>query len=223
MQLIRQLEKRLNYTFKNHDLLEEALTHKSYHKPYNNERLEFLGDAVLDIVVGEFLFLKFRNKKEGVLSKMRASLVNEESFCRLANALNLGDCLYMSESENNNGGRSKPSILSNAFEALMAVIYLESGLDCVKSVFYPLMESNFDINETLLKDYKSSLQELTQEIFGVTPTYSLISESGPDHNKTFTMQVFINDKAYATASGNSKKNAQQEAARITLEKLDSKS
>lgn len=219
MQQIKKLEKKLNYTFKNTELLNEALTHKSYHKPYNNERLEFLGDAVLDIVVGEFLFLKFRNKKEGVLSKMRASLVNEESFCRLANVLNLGDYLYMSDSENNNGGRAKPSILSNAFEALMAVIYLESGLDSVKSVFYPLMEGNFDINETILKDYKSSLQELTQELFGVTPTYELVSQDGPDHNKIFTMQVFINNKPYASASGNSKKNAQQEAARITLKKL----
>ncbi|WP_181882319.1 ribonuclease III [Helicobacter didelphidarum] len=219
-QHIKFLEEDLNYIFKDRELLTEALTHKSFKKPYNNERLEFLGDAVLDIVVAEFLFMKFKNKKEGSLSKMRASLVNEVSFCKLANAIKLGNYLNLSVSEENNGGRLKPSILSNALEAVMAVIYLESGLLEVKKVFYPLMENEFHINEdSLLQDYKSALQEYTQEVFACIPTYELISQEGPDHNKYFVMQVKIQDKFYATAKGNSKKNAQQEAAKLTLKIL----
>lgn len=214
------LEKTLNYRFKNHSLLTEALTHKSYKKPYNNERLEFLGDAVLDVIVAEFLFMKFQKKQEGVLSKMRASLVNENSFCKLAQSIQLGDYLNLSISESNNGGRLKPSILSDAFEAIMAVIYLESGLEEVKRVFYPIMENAFSIGEdTLLQDYKSALQEYTQEVFGCIPIYDLIAQEGLDHNKHFTMQVRIQDITYASAKGNSKKKAQQEAARLTLELL----
>jgi len=129
-----QLEERLSYTFKNKQLIIEALTHKSYKKPYNNERLEFLGDAVLDLIVGEFLFEKFSDSDEGVLSKIRASLVNESGFTQLAKSINLGDYIYISIAEENNDGRSKPSLLSNAFEAVIGAIYLETGLDKVKDI-----------------------------------------------------------------------------------------
>lgn len=214
------LEKLLNYTFKDKNLLIKALTHKSSKQAFNNERLEFLGDAVLDLIVGEFLFNQFKQKNEGTLSKMRASLVNEEAFCKLARSINLGDYLNLSVSESNSGGRSKPSILSNAFEALMAVIYLESGLEVVKTIFYPLMQKTFHIDEdSLLQDYKSALQEYTQEVFACTPVYDLIHQEGPDHNKYFVMQVKIQDQVYASARGNSKKSAQQEAARLTLKQL----
>ncbi len=217
---IHILEHKLNYIFKDKQQLAEALTHKSFKQPYNNERLEFLGDAVLDLIVAEFLFAEFRQKNEGSLSKMRASLVNENSFCKLAQSINLGDYLNLSVSEVNNGGRFKASLLSNAFEAIMAVIYLESGLDEVKRVFYPIMQREFHIHEELLpKDYKSTLQEYTQEVFGCIPTYEMLAQEGPDHNKTFTMQVKIQDTIYASASGSSKKTAQQEAARLTLEIL----
>jgi len=124
-----QLEKRLNYTFKDKQLIIEALTHKSYKKPYNNERLEFLGDAVLDLIVGEYLFMKFPSSNEGVLSKIRASLVNESGFTLLAKAIDLGDYIYLSPAEENNNGRNKPSLLSNAFEAIIGAVYLEAGLE----------------------------------------------------------------------------------------------
>lgn len=217
---IHILEDNLNYTFKNKKRLEEALTHKSFKQSYNNERLEFLGDAVLDLIVGEYLFKKFTHKNEGSLSKMRASLVNETSFCKLAQSIGLGDYLNLSVSEVNNGGRFKASLLSNAFEAIMAVIYLESGLDILKGVFYPIMQREFNIDEELLpKDYKSTLQEYTQEVFGCIPVYEMLAQDGPDHNKTFTMQVEIDNKVYASANGPSKKAAQQEAARLTLKIL----
>ena len=214
------LEKKINYKFKNRKKLAEALTHKSFKKPFNNERLEFLGDAVLDLVVGEYLFETFTQNNEGSLSKMRASLVNETSFCKLAKSINLGDYIKLSTSEANNGGRLKASILSNAFEAIMAVIYLESGLDTVKSVFYPIMNSEFNVNEELLvKDYKSTLQEYTQEVFGCVPVYEMLSQNGPDHKKVFIMQVKIKDEVYASANGLSKKSAQQSAAKLTLKIL----
>ena len=220
---IHILEEKLNYTFKDKKKLAEALTHKSFKQPYNNERLEFLGDAVLDLIVGEYLFEKFTHKNEGSLSKMRASLVNEASFCKLAQSIGLGDYLNLSTSEVNNGGRLKASLLSNAFEAIMAVIYLESGLDVLKNVFYPIMQREFHIDEDLLpKDYKSTLQEYTQEVFGCVPVYEMISQEGPDHNKIFTMQVKIKDKVYANANGSSKKSAQQEAAKLTLKALQKK-
>ncbi len=215
---IWQLEKALGYNFKNPRLLLEALTHKSFNQPFNNERLEFLGDAVLDLIVGDFLFRRFRNKKEGTLSKMRASLVNEKSLSKIANNIGLGEHLRLSNSESSNGGRLKPSILSSALEALISVIYLESGLQSVKNVFYPIMQKNFEISEdSLFKDYKSSLQEFTQGAFGCIPIYELIGEEGPDHNKSFTVRVIINGDVYAQAKGSSKKNAQQEAAKLSLE------
>lgn len=223
-QSIHILENKLKYAFKDKKKLAEALTHKSFKQSYNNERLEFLGDAVLDLIVGEYLFEKFADKNEGSLSKMRASLVNEASFFKLAQSIDLGDYLNLSASEVNNGGRLKVSILSNAFEAVMAVIYLESGLDTLKKVFYPIMQREFHIDEDLLpQDYKSNLQEYTQEMFGCIPVYEMLAQDGPDHNKTFTMQVKIGDKIYAKADGPSKKMAQQEAARLTLEKLQNKS
>ncbi len=217
----QKLEKRLGYNFKNKDLLIEALTHKSYKKPYNNERLEFLGDAVLDLVVGEFLFHKFPKSDEGILSKIRASLVNESGFAILANAINLGDYIYLSLAEENNEGRRKPSLLSNAFEAVIGAIYLEAGLDKVRSIVVNLLNETYpkiDL-DTLCKDYKTTLQELTQASYGVTPDYELISSSGPDHRKEFEIAVKLQGKIVAKAKGRSKKSAQQKAAEIALKEL----
>ena len=131
---IETLQKSLNYIFKDEKLIIEALTHKSYKQPYDNERLEFLGDAVLDLIVGEYLFFKFSKSDEGKLSKIRASLVNETSFDKLARYINLGSLIYLSNAEENNGGREKSSLLSNAFEAVIGAIYLESGLEVVKKI-----------------------------------------------------------------------------------------
>jgi ribonuclease-3 len=216
-----QLEKRLNYTFKNKQLIIEALTHKSYKKPYNNERLEFLGDAVLDLIVGEYLFSKFPNSNEGVLSKIRASLVNESGFTLLARAIDLGEYIYLSAAEENNNGRNKPSLLSNAFEAIIGAIYLEAGLEKAKEISIALLEAShpkIDL-DSLSKDYKTALQELTQATHGVTPQYELLGSSGPDHKKEFEIAVTLNDQTIATAKGKSKKEAQQKAAQIALEAL----
>jgi len=216
-----QLEKRLNYTFKDKQLIIEALTHKSYKKPYNNERLEFLGDAVLDLIVGEYLFNKFPNSNEGILSKIRASLVNESGFTLLARAIDLGDYIYLSAAEENNNGRNKPSLLSNAFEAVIGAVYLEAGLDKAKEIAITLLEAShpkIDL-DSLSKDYKTALQELTQATHGVTPQYELLGSSGPDHKKEFEIAVTLNDETIATAKGKSKKEAQQKAAQIALEAL----
>ncbi|NPA55528.1 MAG: ribonuclease III [Epsilonproteobacteria bacterium] len=211
----------LGYTFKNKDLITEALTHKSYTRDYNNERLEFLGDAVLDLVVGEFLFDKFKDSEEGVLSKLRASLVNENSFMKLANEIRLGEFIYISPAEEHNNGRTKPSILSNAFEAVMGAVYLEAGLETVRNIALNLIVrvyKEIDPNK-LLKDYKTTLQEITQAHFGCTPDYLLVASTGPDHKKEFEICVQINDKTYASAKGHSKKVAQQNAAKLTIELL----
>jgi ribonuclease-3 len=213
-----KLEATLQYRFSSKELLIEALTHKSYKQPYNNERLEFLGDAVLDLIIGEYLFQKFPKFDEGKLSKMRASLVNEEGFTRLATHIGLGEQLFISNAEENNGGRSKPSLLSNAFEAVMGAIYLEAGLDKVRRITIKLLESAYkEITlDSLFKDYKTTLQELTQAHFGITPEYKLVGSSGPDHKKEFEIAVVIDGKEYARASGKSKKIAQQEAAEIAI-------
>jgi len=215
------LEERLGYTFQDKQLIIEALTHKSYKKPYNNERLEFLGDAVLDLIVGEYLFKKFPNSNEGVLSKIRASLVNESGFALLARAIKLGDYMYLSLAEENNNGRDKPSLLSNAFEAIVGAIYLEAGLQKAKDIAISLLEEchpRIDL-QSLSKDYKTTLQELTQATHGVTPVYKLIGSSGPDHKKEFEIAVILDEKEISRAKGKSKKDAQQKAAQIALEKL----
>ena len=220
----KELEERLGFSFENPQLLIEALTHKSFKQPYNNERLEFLGDAVLDLVVGEYLFTKYKNYDEGKLSKLRASLVNEEGFTRLAEHLGLGDYIYLSNAEENNNGRNKPSLLSNAFEAIMGAIYLSASLKIVQDITIKLLEEVYpDMSlENLFKDYKTTLQEITQARFGTTPLYKLIGSRGPDHLKEFEIAVIIEDKEYARASGKSKKIAQQVAAEQALHILDGK-
>jgi ribonuclease-3 len=218
---IETLEKKLGYEFKDKKLIIEALTHKSYKQPYDNERLEFLGDAVLDLIVGEYLFRKFRNSDEGKLSKIRASLVNETGFDKLARSLNLGDYIFLSNAEDNNGGREKSSLLSNAFEAIMGAIYLEAGLKTVEKIAIELIEKNHeDISlDSLFRDFKTTLQELTQARFGITPEYKVLASRGPDHKKEFEVGVFIEGREYARASGKSKKIAQQEAAKLAVELL----
>ena len=216
-----ELQKSLGYEFKNEKLLTEALTHRSYTKDFNNERLEYLGDAVLDLIVGEYLYHLFPNAEEGILSKLRAALVNEDAFTKLAKRLNLGKYIFLSPAEENNKGREKPSILSSAFEALIGAVYLEAGFDKAKEIALRLLKEEFPVitPEELLKDYKTTLQEITQAHFGVVPEYKLISATGPDHKKEFEIGVFINDKEYARAKGKSKKTAQQEGARLTIQKL----
>ena len=222
MDKLTEIQKLLKYKFKNINLLKEAIAHKSIKSSINNERLEFLGDAVLDLIVGEYLYHKFKGKSEGDLSKLRASLVNEDSLAKIAKELRLGEFLYLSTAEENNGGREKQSLISDALEALMGAIYLESGLEKVKSIFIALLEANFpDISLNLTKDYKTTLQELTQAKIGLAPKYELISSSGPDHKKSFEMAVILEGKEIARAIGNSKKSAEQACALKALEMLNS--
>jgi len=215
------LEERIDYVFKDKDLIIEALTHKSYKKPYNNERLEFLGDAVLDLIVGEYLFTRFPKSNEGILSKIRASLVNESGFTLIARKLDLGSYIYLSSAEENNNGRDKPSLLSNAFESIIGAIYLDSGLSVAKEIAIKLIEEchpKIDL-DSLSKDYKTALQELTQSVHGVTPVYKLIDSFGPDHKKEFVIAIVLNDETIATAKGKSKKEAQQNSAKLALKAL----
>ncbi len=219
---IGALENTLGYKFKNEKLIIEALTHKSHKQPYDNERLEFLGDAVLDLIVGEYLFFKFPKSDEGNLSKIRAALVNEDGFEKLARSINLGEYIYLSNAEENNGGREKASLLSNAFEAVMGAIYLESGLEAVRKIAIELIEKNHkEISlDSLFRDFKTTLQELTQARFGETPEYRVIASRGPDHKKEFEVAVIIENKEYARAIGKSKKIAQQEAAETAVKLLN---
>ncbi len=214
------LEKKLQYQFKDPNLLIQALTHRSCKSRLNNERLEFLGDAVLDLLVGEYLFKKFENATEGDLSKLRASIVNEQGFMKLALELDLGKYLFISQSEEYNAGRKKPSILSNAFEAIIGAIYLESGIQSAAKITYRLLESCYErIDLSLTSDYKTLLQEVTQSRFGEIPRYELISQSGPDHQKIFEVAVIIGEREYARCIGNSKKVAQQKCAHIAYNVL----
>ncbi len=220
-----KLEKCLDYQFKEKDLIIEALTHKSFKKPYNNERLEFLGDAVLNLIVGEYLYTKFPKSNEGDLSKIRASLVNETGFTKLANEIRLGDYIYLSVAEERNKGRTKASILSDAFEAIMGAVYLESGIEVLKPIILKLLETSYEqINlDVLFSDFKTALQEITQAEFGSIPEYKLEGSYGPDHLKEFEVSIWIDGKNYGKANGKSKKLAQQAVAKIALDILKGQS
>lgn len=218
---LEALQKRLGYQFKEQDLIIEALTHKSSKQPYNNERLEFLGDAVLDLIVGEYLYHEFTQVAEGELSKLRASLVNEKSFEKLARLLHLGEYIFISLAEENNNGREKPSLLSNAFEAILGALYLEAGLEKAKNLAIALLEEAYpkiDM-DAIFRDHKTTLQELTQAHFGMTPEYRLVRSFGPDHKKEFEIAVSVRGRDLSVASGKSKKEAQQKAAMLALEIL----
>ena len=220
MQNLEKLQEKLGYKFKNLTHLKIALTHKSAKNGHNNERLEFLGDAVMDLIVGEYLFKKF-SSDEGDLSKLRAALVNESSFSKFAKFLGIGENLNMSLSEERNGGREKPSLLSDAFEAIMGAVYLESGLQNTARIATAILEilyPRISFNE-LVRDYKTALQELTQAKFGVTPEYILLGSSGPDHKKSFEMAALVGGKRLSSAVGASKKEAEQKCAQIAIELL----
>lgn len=221
---LKNLEKKLSYTFSNRDLLSEALTHKSYSNERrppgskDNERLEFLGDAVLDLLISEILFIKFPEIPEGDLSKKRASLVREETLSAIARDFRLGDYLSLGKGEALSGGREKSSLLANTFEALIAAVYLDSGLESARriatDIFTPLLSE--PIRDA---DYKSTLQEALQKQKMDTPTYRVLSEAGPDHNKTFEVILEINSGGSATGYGKSIKEAEQMAAKNALEQI----
>jgi len=226
MNNVSGLEKSLGVSFTNKDLLNEALTHRSYlnenesWKYPHNERLEFLGDAVIELIITEALFLRFPDKPEGELTSFRASLVNTKMLAEVAGALQVNDYLLLSRGESKDtGGRARQYILANAFEAIVGALYLDKGYDIVQSFLEDKLLPNLTeiIEKKLYKDPKSLFQEEAQDRQGITPTYSVIRESGPDHDKHFVIGIFLEDEKVAEGEGPSKQMAQEEAARKALE------
>lgn len=221
-------EKILGYTFRDKSLLDTALVHRSFLNECpscareDNERLEFLGDAVLELCVSDLLIKRYPDDDEGRLSRMRASVVNEQSLARLAERFRVGDFLLLGKGEETSGGRAKPSILSNTFEAVMAAVYLDCGYDrtaaLLRNIFLPLVET--EENDFPFRDYKTALQGLCQNRFKAVPRYSLMHEYGPDHDKLFQVKVSITEEIEAWGVGKNKKEAEQQAARKALEFLE---
>ncbi|MGN0490574.1 ribonuclease III [Ruminococcus sp.] len=218
------LQNKIGYQFKNPALLNEALTHSSYaneHKSQHikyNERLEFLGDSVLSIVVSDYIYKNCPELPEGELTKLRASLVCEKSLYEFAKKIDLGKYLILSKGERNNGGADRPSILSDAFEALIAAIYIDGGLaPASKHILNFVIPAIKNSKKKKINDYKTTLQEIIQKNPGEKLEYVLVKESGPDHNKHFVVEVHLNSNVIGKGGGRSKKEAEQQAAREALE------
>lgn len=216
-----KLSKKLGYTFRRPELLTQAFRHSSYVNELgisdmkDNERLEFLGDAVLDLAISHILMELFQDSREGDLSKFRATVVDEKGLCQVARALELGDYLQLGKGEEITGGREKPSILADTMEALLGALYLDTGFDKTKDIvqrlFLPLLGR---INSGRPpNDYKSQLQEYTQETYKARPEYVLVEESGPAHDRTFRVALRLHGKIMAEGKGKSKKEAEQQAAK----------
>lgn len=223
---IAKAAQRLGLTFSNLDLLEEALTHRSYlneHKAAraHNERLEFLGDAVLELSATHFLFEKFPEKPEGELTAYRAALVNTYSLAETAEEIGLNDHLLLSKGESKDTGRARQIILANAFEAVLGAIYLDQGYDAANAFVEKHLCPKIDgiVEKRAWQDAKSRFQELAQEKRGHTPTYKTVSETGPDHDKKFTVAVLVGSDEAARGEGKSKQEAEQAAAQAALQKL----
>lgn len=225
---VESLQKILRYQFREPRLLTQALVHRSFvHENVqldqaDNETMEFLGDAVLGLAISHLLLERFPEYNEGDLSRLRSSIVNERELAKLACELDLGSYLVLGKGEELTGGRQKPSLLADSFEALLAAIYLDGGLETtigvVKRLFHDYLyrEQPDHPLRALDKDYKTQLQEFTQASFKLTPTYTAEGEEGPDHDKTFFMSVVLGEKVLARGAGKSKKEAQQEAAQRAL-------
>ena len=224
---LAELQAALNYHFKDISLLREALTHKSFaheqpcRSGLGNERLEFLGDAVLELSITHILMECFPDYSEGTLTKLRAGIVNKEGVAAVARSLNLGRYILLGRGEEGSRGRVKNSILANTYEALIAAVYYDGGYERV----FKLIENHFSklIHEAeekgVSRDYKTRLQEYSQSALGSVPEYVIVREEGPDHEKIFEVYVTINSVRYETGRGKNKKAAEQEAARRTLSKL----
>jgi ribonuclease-3 len=221
------LEERLGHVFSDVALCEAALTHKSWLNEAqdpartDNERLEFLGDAVLALVVSDLLMRRYPNRTEGELSKARASIVSELGLSRTAQAIDLGQWIFLGRGEDQAGGRGKPSILSDALEALMGAIYLDAGLEPARAVAERLFGAALDEAPTQTHhDYKSRLQERSQALLQSTPQYRVVAQEGPDHDRRFSVAISLAGKEYGRAIGRSKKEAEQNAAALALAVLD---
>ena len=221
------LEKTIGISFKNKDLLQEALTHRSYlnespkSRMPHNERLEYLGDAVLELIVTEELFEKFPAEDEGRLTVLRAALVNYQILARVAEAIRLQDFILMSRGERKDTGRAREVILANAIEAVIGAMYLDQGMAATHAFVTKFVMANLDevLTTKSYKDAKSELQEVVQEKFRVTPTYRVMGEEGPAHKRVFTMGVYFGDKFIAKGEGLAKQDAEVEAAKNALKKV----
>ena len=224
---MQALEEKLQYHFKNPALLEEALRHSSYaneHRGANffsNERLEFLGDAVLGFVTAEYLYAKHPDMPEGDLTRIRAALVCEESLHEVAQYLGLGEYLRLGRGEELGGGRRRPSILADATESVFAAVYLDGGMDAARDLIHRVLldkEQEEQVEERR-RDYKTELQELVQRKPDQTLRYEMVGASGPDHARVFAFRVLLNGQVAGTGEGRSKKEAEQAAAHCALERL----
>ncbi len=217
----------LGVRFDNTALLEQALVHSSYinENPSlisgHNERLEFLGDAVLGFIVADEINQQFPYINEGEMTKLRAALVRRDTLARIAGSINLGDFLYLGRGEDASGGRNRVPNLAGALEAVIAAVYLDRGISVTREMIVKLLDKEWDIitSHGIGTDYKSKLQEIVQSGYQVTPEYRLVAESGPDHNKVFTVEVMAAEKVLGAGIGTSKKLAETEAARLALERL----
>lgn len=225
---LAELEKKIKYTFKDKSIITEALTHSSYSNEMRskgegvpfNERLEFLGDSVLSIVVSSYIFEKYKNKQEGDLTKIRAAVVCEKALSKFAAKIELGSYMYLGHGEAINNGRTRPSITADAFEALLAAIYLDTGetFTVVERFLLPFIEAEIEfISETgVFIDYKTSLQQIVQQVNGEILEYVLTDESGPDHAKKFSVEARLNSNVIGKGIAKTKREAEQQAAHEAL-------
>lgn len=217
-----EFEKKIGYTFKNKELLHEALSHSSYANELkrgrnSNERLEFLGDSVLSIVVSKHLFTHFKHLPEGELTKIRASLVCEKALFEFSKKIDLGKHILLGKGEENSGGRTRPSIVSDAFEAVIAAVFLDGGMEEAEKYVLSFIPKNLEANSSKsLHDYKTMLQEIIQKNPEERVEYVLADQTGPDHDRNFVIQVRLNSNVIGTGEGHSKKQAEQAAAREAL-------
>ncbi len=225
MQHLPDIQRRISYTFSDPDLLERALTHKSYANenkvPYHNERMEFLGDSVLNLIVSEYLMRSCPASTEGDLSRLRAAVVSEPALAAIARTIGLGGYILLGRGEEQTGGRDKDSLLADCLEALIASVYLDTGKDSAEAFvlrfFEEVMKKTCSSRGTL--DYKTELQELCQERLKQLPEYRIAAETGPDHRKQFEVEVWVNGRLSGRGTGRSKKEAEQKAAKEALKRL----
>ena len=223
--MINELEKAIGYQFRNITLLQNALSHSSYANERwhdslkSNERLEFLGDSVLGMLVADYLYRNFPDRPEGELTRMRADMVCERTLATVANSLNLGKHLLLGKGEEQGGGRNRDSILADAVESVIAACYLDGGMDAAVQFIQKFILVNVPVTKLHNADYKTALQELVQQKKNQVLVYHLVGESGPDHDKEFRVELTLNGDVVGTGIGSSKKRAEQAAAHATMEKL----
>ena len=223
--MIKDLEDAIGYRFRNITYLQNALAHSSYANErwhdslMSNERLEFLGDSILGMVVAKHLYQNFPDRPEGELTRMRADMVCETSLARVADQVGLGKHLLLGHGEEQGGGRARPSILADAVESVIAASFLDGGMDAAEGIIRRFVLCNVPVTKLQNKDYKTALQELVQQKKNQVLSYRLVEETGPDHDKKFTVEVSLNEKVVGWGTGSSKKRAEQDSARAAIENL----